>query len=105
MKRIFLIATAATMLAACSNSSTQAPAATADTMAADHTGHDHSAPASDLTFPVQEVKEGQEVSFENLKDGDVVKNPVIIKFGVKGMTVEPAGPVNPDKGHHHIIID
>ena len=45
------------------------------------------------------------VYFINLKDGDVVKSPVIIQMGVMGMTVEPAGALNPNKGHYHIIID
>jgi hypothetical protein len=26
-------------------------------------------------------------------------------MGVSGMEIEPAGPVNEGKGHHHIIID
>ena len=46
------------------------------------------------------------VYFVNLKDGDTVKNPVNVKFGVKGMTVVKAGQA-PAKntGHHHLIID
>ena len=46
------------------------------------------------------------VFFANLKDGDTVKNPVTIKFGVKGMSVAGAG-AEPAKntGHHHLIID
>ncbi|SMO65110.1 DUF4399 domain-containing protein [Solitalea koreensis] len=51
------------------------------------------------------IKAGQEVYFVNLKDGETVKNPVKVEMGVKGMTVEPLGAKNPDKGHHHIIID
>jgi len=45
------------------------------------------------------------VYFVNLKDGDVVKSPVVIQFGVTGMTVEPAGALNEGKGHHHLIVD
>jgi len=45
------------------------------------------------------------VYFVNLKDGDVVKSPVIVQMGVTGMTVEPAGALNDGKGHHHLIID
>ena len=46
------------------------------------------------------------VFFVNLKEGDTVKNPVTVKFGVKGMTVATAGQA-PGKniGHHHLIID
>ena len=48
-----------------------------------------------------------QVSFENLKDGDVVKQTFPVKFSVKGMTVLPAGKDVNDKtsGHHHILID
>ncbi|HWY99319.1 MAG TPA: DUF4399 domain-containing protein [Bacteroidia bacterium] len=45
------------------------------------------------------------VYFVNLKDGDKVKSPVIIKMGVWGMDLEPAGDYNKGKGHHHLIID
>jgi hypothetical protein len=45
------------------------------------------------------------VFFVDLKDGDVVKSPVVVNMGVSGMEIEPAGPVNEGKGHHHIIID
>jgi hypothetical protein len=45
------------------------------------------------------------VFFENLEDGQTVSLPLTVKMGVKGMEIEPAGEVNKDKGHHHIIID
>lgn len=45
------------------------------------------------------------VFFVNLKDGDKVKSPVKVEMGVEGMEVEPAGPLNVGKGHHHIVID
>jgi hypothetical protein len=45
------------------------------------------------------------VYFVNLKNGDTVKSPVIVQMGVKGKTVEPAGALNPGKGHHHLVID
>jgi hypothetical protein len=45
------------------------------------------------------------VYFVNLKDGDVVKSPVIVQMGVTGMMVEPAGTLNEGKGHHHLIVD
>ena len=31
------------------------------------------------------------VSFANLKAGDTVTNPFVVKFAVEGMTVAPAG--------------
>jgi hypothetical protein len=45
------------------------------------------------------------VYFISPKDGDKVKSPVIVQMGVKGMEVEPAGALNENKGHHHLIID
>ena len=48
---------------------------------------------------------GEGVFFENLKDGDTVDPSFIVEMGVKGMEIEPAGPVNEGKGHHHIIVD
>lgn len=48
---------------------------------------------------------GDGVFFENLEDGQTVSLPLIVKMGVSGMEVEPAGEVNKNKGHHHIIID
>jgi len=46
------------------------------------------------------------VYFVNLKEGDTVKNPVTVKFGVKGMSVASAGQApSKNTGHHHLIID
>jgi hypothetical protein len=45
------------------------------------------------------------VFFANLEDGDVVTSPVYIEFGVEGIEVEPAGPINEGFGHHHILIN
>jgi hypothetical protein len=45
------------------------------------------------------------VYFKNLNDGDVVKSPLIVEMGVSDMQVEPAGKIDKNKGHHHLIID
>lgn len=45
------------------------------------------------------------VTFVNIKDGDTVTSPVLIKFGLSGMTIAPAGDQTPNSGHHHLIID
>ena len=39
------------------------------------------------------------------KDGDVVKGPVKIVFGLKGMGLAPALVEWPKTGHHHVIVD
>ena len=48
---------------------------------------------------------GKGVFFVELKDSQEVKSPVMVKMGVNGMEIEPAGAINELKGHHHIIID
>jgi hypothetical protein len=48
---------------------------------------------------------GAKVFFVNLKDGDVVKSPILIKFGIEGMELAPAGTDKPNSGHHHLLID
>lgn len=47
------------------------------------------------------------VFFEDLKEGEEIPSPIEVKFGVKGMTVLPAGQDVNDKksGHHHLFID
>ena len=45
------------------------------------------------------------VYFINLKDGDSVKSPFKVQFGLSGMGVAPAGVEKPNTGHHHVLID
>ena len=45
------------------------------------------------------------VYFINLKDGDVVENPIFIQFGLSGKGVAPAGVDKENTGHHHLLID
>ncbi len=49
--------------------------------------------------------DGAKVYFINLKDGDTVKGPVSIQFGLSGMGVAPAGTEKDKTGHHHLLID
>jgi hypothetical protein len=51
---------------------------------------------------------GAKVYFINLKDGDAVSNPVVIRFGLSGMGVAPAGAQGEaavGTGHHHLLIN
>jgi hypothetical protein len=45
------------------------------------------------------------VYFINLKDGDSVKSPFKVQFGLSGMGVAPAGVEKPKTGHHHLLVD
>ena len=38
-------------------------------------------------------------------DGATVPTTFTVKFGVKGMTIAPAGTDAPNSGHHHLLID
>ncbi len=45
------------------------------------------------------------VYFINLQDGDTVKSPVKVVFGLSGMGVAPAGTEKENTGHHHLYVD
>lgn len=38
-------------------------------------------------------------------DGASVKDPVVVRFGLKGMGVAPAGIKMDNTGHHHLFVD
>ena len=49
---------------------------------------------------------GTKIYFINIKDGDRIKSPVLIQFGLSSqMGLAPALVDWPDTGHHHLIID
>ena len=48
---------------------------------------------------------GAKEYFINLKNGQHVKSPVLIQFGLSGMGIAPAGSTNEGTGHHHLIVD
>ena len=47
----------------------------------------------------------QSVWFVEPQDGATVTSPFKVVFGIKGMSVEPAGEIKPDSGHHHLLIN
>jgi len=48
---------------------------------------------------------GAALYFINLKNGDVVSNPVRVQFGLRGMGVAPAGIEKAGTGHHHLLVN
>ncbi|MDH4110991.1 MAG: DUF4399 domain-containing protein [Gammaproteobacteria bacterium] len=64
-------------------------------------------PAQDVApaMPRSAAPAGARVFFITPADGDVVSNPVVVEFGIDGMSVVPAGQEQADSGHHHVIID
>ncbi|MDB6090802.1 MAG: Rod shape-determining protein RodA [Gammaproteobacteria bacterium] len=48
---------------------------------------------------------GAEVYIISPKDGAKVSGPVVVRFGLKGMGIAPAGVKFENTGHHHLLID
>ncbi len=51
------------------------------------------------------VPDSAGVWFMEPQNGATVGQTFKVKFGVKGMDVEPAGEQNKDKGHHHLLVN
>ena len=47
----------------------------------------------------------QKLFFIMPSDGEIVKSPVRVKFGIEGMEIVPAGVDKPMSGHHHLLIN
>ena len=45
------------------------------------------------------------VYFVNLQDGDTIKSPFLIQFGLSGKGIAPAGVDRSNTGHHHLLIN
>jgi hypothetical protein len=48
---------------------------------------------------------GAAVYFLSPADGATVMSPFVVRFGLRGMGVAPAGVQSPNTGHHHLLID
>ena len=49
--------------------------------------------------------EGASVYIISPANGETVTSPVLVKFGLRGMGVAPAGIEKEFTGHHHLLID
>ena len=79
---------------------------TADHPAASPAVEKNAEPAEALaTLTRTPSPDGARVFFITPVDGAVVSNPVVIDFGIEGMSVTKAGDNRPDSGHHHLLID
>ena len=47
----------------------------------------------------------EKVYFINIKDGDILKSPFLVQFGLVGKGVAPAGVDRKNTGHHHLLIN
>ena len=61
--------------------------------------------AAESEIPRSAAPPGAQLYFISPQDGEVVKSPVTVRFGLAGMGVAPAGVIRPDTGHHHLIVD
>lgn len=62
----------------------------------------HTTLASDLSTPSAENAKAYIVFPQ---DGDTVKSPVTVVFGLNGMGIAPAGVEIENTGHHHLLVD
>lgn len=82
---------------------------------ANHEGHDHSKAKTVAKTEEGSGSHGHEQGSHKTMDKAVyfiepahnakVKSPFKVKFGLKGMTVKPAGTMDKDTGHHHLLIN
>ncbi len=49
--------------------------------------------------------QGARVYFDNLTNGACIQQKFVVKFGLSGMGVAPAGYEKKNTGHHHLVID
>jgi Domain of unknown function (DUF4399) len=61
--------------------------------------------AATVAQPRASAPHGAKVYFIAPKNGATVQNPVVVKFGLKGMTIAPAGTQADNTGHHHLLVD
>jgi hypothetical protein len=48
---------------------------------------------------------GAEVYFITPHNGETLHGPVVVRFGLKGLGVAPAGIKFDNTGHHHLLVD
>jgi hypothetical protein len=48
---------------------------------------------------------GPEVYLISPADGETVRGEFVVRFGLRGMGVAPAGVERENTGHHHLLID
>src|SRR6266436_9232403 len=56
-------------------------------------------------FAATPSPEGASLYFITPHNGQKMKSPVIVRFGLKGMGVTHAGDEFKNAGHHHLLID
>ncbi len=62
-------------------------------------------PPEPAALPRTPSPEGARVFFITPADGATVSSPVLVEFGIEGMSVVRAGVAEESSGHHHLIVD
>ena len=62
-------------------------------------------PASPTAALMSPSPAGAQLYFITPQNGETVAPTFVVRFGLKGMGVAPAGADLPNTGHHHILID
>lgn len=63
------------------------------------------ASAQTPTLPASKSPAGAEVYFIAPTNGATVGRHVLVRFGLRGMGVAPAGIARDNTGHHHLLVD
>jgi len=69
------------------------------------TAEHHEKTKAAVATPKVESPKDAKVYIISPKDGETVKGKFLVRFGLKGMGIAPAGIVFPNTGHHHLIIN
>ena len=56
-------------------------------------------------LPRSSAPAGAKVYFITPKDGERIKGPVTVRFGLSNMGIAPAGLDKENTGHHHLLLD
>ena len=56
-------------------------------------------------LPRSAAAEKARAYFISPKNGEAIKGPVTVRFGLENMGVAPAGTAGEGIGHHHLVID
>ncbi len=60
---------------------------------------------AETSLPRTKAPAGCEVYFISPADGETVSGEFVVRFGLKGMGVAPAGIKVDKTGHHHLLVD
>ncbi|MEO1933404.1 MAG: DUF4399 domain-containing protein [Myxococcales bacterium] len=60
---------------------------------------------AEAEIPTSARPDDAQVYFISPADGDVLSSLFVVRFGLKGMGVAPAGMEKAETGHHHLVVD